>query len=104
MGLPFTVAAGLARAVVLGSESRGTHDHILLSQIRDSQPGGAGPRIYIPQEHGGPVITPESGFPFRRLLRLAVLRWRYSNPRPQRKTTFSSKSTVVTEVFNSSLL
>jgi hypothetical protein len=26
----------LASAVVLGSESRGTHDHILLSQIRDS--------------------------------------------------------------------
>jgi hypothetical protein len=26
----------LARAVILGSESRGTRDHILLSQIRDS--------------------------------------------------------------------
>jgi hypothetical protein len=26
----------LARAVILGSESRGTHDHILLYQIRDS--------------------------------------------------------------------
>jgi hypothetical protein len=26
----------LASAVILGSESRGTHDHILLSQIRDS--------------------------------------------------------------------
>jgi hypothetical protein len=25
----------LASAVILGSESRGTHDHILLSQIRD---------------------------------------------------------------------
>jgi hypothetical protein len=25
-----------ARAVILKSESRGTHDHILLSQIRDS--------------------------------------------------------------------
>jgi hypothetical protein len=44
-GLPFTIAAGLARAVILGSESRGTRDHILLSQIRD--------------------------FPFHRLLRLA---------------------------------
>jgi hypothetical protein len=46
----------LASAVILGSESRGTHDHILLSQIRD--------------------------FPFRRLLRLAGLRWRYSTPPP----------------------
>jgi hypothetical protein len=26
----------LASAVILGSQSRGTHDHILLSQIRDS--------------------------------------------------------------------
>jgi hypothetical protein len=26
----------LVSAVILGSESRGTHDHILLSQIRDS--------------------------------------------------------------------
>jgi hypothetical protein len=42
----------LASAVILGSESRGTSDHILLSQIRD--------------------------FPFRRLPRLAGLRWRYS--------------------------
>jgi hypothetical protein len=46
----------LARAVIFGSESRGTCDHILLPQIRD--------------------------FPFRRLLRLAGLRWRYSNPPP----------------------
>jgi hypothetical protein len=48
----------LACAVIFGSESRGTRDHILLSQIRD--------------------------FPFRRLLRLAGLRWRYSTPPPQR--------------------
>jgi hypothetical protein len=39
----------LASAVILGSESRETRDHILLSQIRD--------------------------FPFRRLLRLAGSRW-----------------------------
>jgi hypothetical protein len=35
------------------------------------QPGGPSPRIYIPQEQGGPVIPPGTGFPFRRLLRLA---------------------------------
>jgi hypothetical protein len=46
----------LASAVILGFESLGTHNHILLSQIRD--------------------------FPFRRLLRLAGLRWRYSTPPP----------------------
>jgi hypothetical protein len=42
------------------------------------QPGGPGPRIYIPQEHAGSA-PPGTGFSFRRLLRLAGLRWRYSN-------------------------
>jgi hypothetical protein len=46
----------LASAVFLGSESLGTRDHILLSQIWD--------------------------FPFRRFLRLAGSRWRYSTPPP----------------------
>jgi hypothetical protein len=52
--LQFLVA--LASTVILGFDSRGTRDHILLSHIRD--------------------------FPFRRLLRLAELRWRYSTPPP----------------------
>jgi hypothetical protein len=51
-GLSFTNAAGPRQRIIFGSESRGTRDHILLSQIRD--------------------------FPFRRLLRLSRLRWRYS--------------------------
>jgi hypothetical protein len=73
----------LASAVTLGSESRGTHDHILLTQIQDSpQPGGPGHRIYIPQEQGCPVIPPGTGFTFRRLLRLTRLWSRYSNPPP----------------------
>jgi hypothetical protein len=46
----------LASAVFLGSESLGTREHILLSQIWD--------------------------FPFRRLLRLAGSRWKYSTPPP----------------------
>jgi hypothetical protein len=71
----------LARAVILGSESRGTHDHILLSQIpRLVQPGGPDPRIYIPQEQVGPVMAPGTGFPFRRFLRPAGLLWRYLTP------------------------
>jgi hypothetical protein len=45
----------LARAVTLGSKSRRTHNHILLSHLRLPQPGGPGPCIYIPQEQGGPV-------------------------------------------------
>jgi hypothetical protein len=40
----------LASAVILRSESLGTHNHNLLSQFRDSPPpGGPGSRIYIPQ-------------------------------------------------------
>jgi hypothetical protein len=31
-------------------------------------------RVYIPQEQGGPVIPPGTGFPFQRLLRLTGLR------------------------------
>jgi hypothetical protein len=46
----------LVSAVLFGSDSSGTRDHILLSQIRD--------------------------FPFRRLLQLAGLRWRYSTSPP----------------------
>jgi hypothetical protein len=61
----------LAGAVILAFESHGTHDHILLSQIRGPQPGGPGPRIYIPRVQGGPVIPPGTGFPFRLLLPLA---------------------------------
>jgi hypothetical protein len=56
----------LASAVILRSECRGTHDHILLSQIRDSPNA---PYLY-PPGIGWPSYT-SIGFPFRRLLRLA---------------------------------
>jgi hypothetical protein len=47
------------------SESRGTQDHILMSQFfRLPQPGGPGPRIYIPQERGLPNYTPGHWVPF----------------------------------------
>jgi hypothetical protein len=51
--------------VVCSALSRGTHDHILLYQfLRLPEPGGPGPRIYIPQEQGGPGILQGTGFPF----------------------------------------
>jgi hypothetical protein len=53
-----------------------------VSDSRLPQPGGPGPCIYILQEQCGPVITPDTGFPFRRL-RLAGVRCRYSNPPPR---------------------
>jgi hypothetical protein len=82
---------GLARAVTLGSKFRRTHGHILLSHLSLPQPGGPGSRIYIPQEQGGPVIPPGTGFPFCRLLRLAGQRWRYSNPPPHGVRGHSTK-------------
>jgi hypothetical protein len=65
----------LASTVILRCES-----HFISSDSRLPQPGGPDPRIYFPQEQGGPIIPPGTGFPFRRLLRLAGLRWRYSIP------------------------
>jgi hypothetical protein len=47
---------GFASAVILRYESRWTHNHIFLPQIRDSV--------------DGPVTSPDTLFPFRHLLRL----------------------------------
>jgi hypothetical protein len=52
---------GLARPVPLWSESRWTDDHIFLPHLSLHRPGGPGPRIYIPIEQGGPVISPGTG-------------------------------------------
>jgi hypothetical protein len=84
MGLSFTIAAGPRQRS--HSQVRVTRDswpYFAVSDSRLPQPGGPGPRIYILQEHGGPVIPPGTGFPFRRLLRLAGLQWRYSNQPPR---------------------
>jgi hypothetical protein len=71
-------------AVTLGAKSRRTQDNVLLSHLRLPQPGEPGPRIYIPQEQGCPVIPPGTGFALHSLLRLAGLWWRNSNPPPHR--------------------
>jgi hypothetical protein len=87
-GLPFTITAGPRQRyhswVWVPRES---WPYFTLSVSRLPQPGGPGPRIYIPQEQGDPVITPGTGFPFRRLLRLAGLRWRYWNSPPRREVS-----------------
>jgi hypothetical protein len=54
--------------------------YFTLPDSRLPQPGGPETRIYIPQEQGVPVITPGTGFPFRRLLRRATVG--YSNTPP----------------------
>jgi hypothetical protein len=47
------------------------------------------PHLYSSWQ-GGPVMTPGTGFPFRRFLRLAGLRWRYLHP-PQHGQVANSK-------------
>jgi hypothetical protein len=74
------------------SESLRTRNCTLQSHLRLPQPGGQGSRIYIPQEQGGPVIPPGTGFRLRRFLRLAGLRWRYSNPLPTWRNRLSQMS------------
>jgi hypothetical protein len=83
-GLPFTVAAGPRQH----SNSwvwvpRDSWPYYTVSDSRLPQPGGPAPRIYIPQEQGVPGIPPGIRCSFRRFLRLAGLRWRYSNPPPR---------------------
>jgi hypothetical protein len=41
---------------------RDSWPHFTVSDSRLPQPGGPGPRIYIPQEQDGPVISPGTGF------------------------------------------
>jgi hypothetical protein len=80
--------------VTLLPKSCRTHDHTLLSHLKLPQAGGLGPCIYIPQEQGGPVIVPGTGFPICRLLRLAGLQWSHSNPPPLRSNSIEKLSTL----------
>jgi hypothetical protein len=83
MGLSFTIAAGpRQRSPSQVRVSRDSWPHCTISDTRLPQPVGRGSRIYIPPEQGGPFIPPGTEFPFRRLLLLARLRWRYSTPPP----------------------
>jgi hypothetical protein len=63
--------SAICSVIIQWSESHTTRNHTLLSHLRLPQPGRPGFRIYIPQEQGGPVITPSIGFPLSRPLRLA---------------------------------
>jgi hypothetical protein len=77
MGLSFTIAGGpRQRSHFQVRVPRDSSPHFIVSDSGFFKPGGPGPRIYIPQEQGGPVIPPGTGFPFRRLLRLAGIRCR----------------------------
>jgi hypothetical protein len=79
----------LASAVILRSESRETHDPILLSQLRDS-PNlyGQVPLFISPQEQGGAVIP----------LRLAGLRWRDSTRLPSSGKSLSPDASNISAI------
>jgi hypothetical protein len=99
----------LASTFILGSESRGTPDHILPSQIRDSPNlEGQVPVFIIPQEQDGPFIHPGTGFPFvapydtqcygggiRTRLHAGFFCWCYSRCITSARTTHRKHSSVV---------
>jgi hypothetical protein len=79
--------SAICSVITQWSESLRTRNHTLLSHLRLPQPGDPGSRIYISPGTGWPGYTPGHWVPFTssltsRLLRLAGLRWRYSNPPP----------------------
>jgi hypothetical protein len=60
MGLSFTVAAGpRQRSHSRVRVPRDSRQYFTVSDSRLPQPGGPGPRIYIPQEQGGLIIPPD---------------------------------------------
>jgi hypothetical protein len=68
--LPFTIAAGpRQRSHPWVRIQRDSWPYFTVSDSRLPQPGGPGPRVYIPQEQDDPVITLDTGFSFRLLLR-----------------------------------
>jgi hypothetical protein len=73
MGLSLTLLLVLASAVILRSESRGTHENIFTVLDSRLQPGGPGPRIYISHEQSGPVIPPGTGLLMTSIYHIYIL-------------------------------
>jgi hypothetical protein len=75
--LSFTIADGHRQRSHSGPSLAGPMTIFDCLRFATPLPGGPGPRIYHPLEQGSPVIHPGTGFPSRRLLRLAGIRRRY---------------------------
>jgi hypothetical protein len=67
--------AAVYSAITQWSELRKTLNRTLLPHLRLPQTGEPTSHIFILQKQSGPIIAPGTGFPLRRLLRLAGLRW-----------------------------
>jgi hypothetical protein len=87
---PLQLLLVLTSVVIFRSESRGTHDHILRSQNRDSPDLAGQVAVFIPPPRNRvALLYPQAlRFLFRRLLRLTGLRRRYSTPPPHWFTLF----------------
>lgn len=84
MDLSFTIAAEpRQRSDTQIRGPAGLWSYFTVSDVRSPESAGPGSHIYIPKEQGGPIIPPGRWFPFRRILRLTGLWWRYSIPPPQ---------------------
>jgi hypothetical protein len=74
-GVQFAIAA------ILGSEFCGTHDHILLSHVRDFPNLRNQFPVFISLKNiVVPLHAQSTGFTFRRFKRSARLRWLYIKP------------------------
>jgi hypothetical protein len=83
MGMSFTIAVvPRQRSHSQVRIPRESWPHFTVSDSRLYQLGGPDSRIYIAQKQSGLVIPPATGFPFRRLVRLAGIRWKDSTPPP----------------------
>jgi hypothetical protein len=83
MGLSFTIAAGpRQRSHSQVRFPRDSWQYLTLSDLRLHPPWGPDPRIYIT------VMSLGTGFAFRFLLRLPVLRCRFSTPPPHGVVVF----------------
>jgi hypothetical protein len=90
MGLSFTTTAGLRqRSHSQVRVLRDSWPHFTVSDLRLLQPGGPGLHIYIPHERGFPVITPDTVFPFRRLL---LLDCQFSKSKSKSKLCYDRRS------------
>jgi hypothetical protein len=68
--LPFTIAADPRQCSHLGYESRGTHDHTLLYEIRDSPNLEGQIPVFISQELAPAWTAQKASLPLLRVLSL----------------------------------
>jgi hypothetical protein len=94
----FDERAGLSYTVTAGPRQRNNScilvprdlwPYFTVSDSRLPQPGGLGPRIYISQKEGGPVILSTNWVLFSSSP--MIHRWRYSNPLPRGLSQLQNK-------------